>query len=171
MVSQLSPTLEDYLQAILRIEREKHFARVRDISDALSVAKSAVTNALRRLSEKDLVNYRAYEPVTLSTAGRRRAEKILLRHRIIVHFLENILGLEPNRAEPVACGMEHAIDRDALERFTCFLAFVGHRREEGQSWLDEFQCFINEGAGEQTCEQCIEEYLRKLRTNSAEKKT
>jgi DtxR family Mn-dependent transcriptional regulator len=159
MSEELSATMEDYLETIFRIEEQKHFARVRDISAALEVAKSAATSALQRLSEKGLVNYEPYEPVTLSAEGRQRAGRIVLRHRVIEDFLESVLGLEAGRANSIACGMEHAIDRDALDRFVCFLAFVGRRRAGGESWLEEFRRFIREGTAEETCEECMQQYL------------
>jgi len=160
MAEGLSATLENYLETIFRLEEEKGFARVRDISSALDVAKSAVTTALQSLSEKGLVKYEPYEPVTLSGEGRQKASRVVLRHRVMEDFLRNVLGLEAERADSIACGMEHAIDRDALDRFVCFLAFVGRRREEGESWLDEFRRFISEGTAEQTCEECMQQYLQ-----------
>ena len=83
----------------------------------------------------------------------------MLRHRAIEDFLRNVLGLEAERANSIACGMEHAIDRDALDRFVCFLAFVAGRREEGESWLEESRQFIREGTAEQTCEECMQQHL------------
>lgn len=162
MAQQLSATLEDYLQAIFQIEQEKGFARARDISAALDVAKSAVTSALQSLSEKGLVKYEPYEPVTLSAEGREKAARIALRHRVIKDFLRRVLDLETERADSTACGMEHAIDRDALDRFVCFLAFVGRRREKGQSWLEDFRSFVKKGADGQTCQECIKEYLQSV---------
>ncbi len=159
MAAELTATLEDYLETIFRLEQEKHFARVRDISASLDVAKSAVTTALQSLSAKGLVNYEPYEPATLSPEGRRRAERIALRHRVIEDFLESVLGLPEERADSIACGVEHAIDRDALDRFVCFLAFVGKRRGEGESWLEEFRRFIREGTAEETCQECVQQYL------------
>ena len=165
MTQQLSATLEDYLQAILHLEQEKRFARVRDISEALSVAKSAVTAALQSLSDKALVNYIPYEPVTLTAKGMEKAKAIALRHRIMGDFLQHILGLDRDGAESIACGMEHAIDKEALRRFICFLAFIGQRDEKGQSWLDEFRHFISEGADGQTCKECIKQYLGGMDTD------
>ena len=159
MAGQLTSRLEDYLEAILHIEQGKRFAQVRDISQALSVAKSAVTSALHSLSDMALVNYEPYEPVTLTRKGLKKAKAIAVRHRIIKDFLGNILGLDPDRADSIACGMEHGVDREALQRFVCFLAFVGQRAEGGRSWLDEFRGFISEGADGQTCEECIKQYL------------
>lgn len=166
MTGQLTSRLEDYLEAILHIEQGKRFARVRDISGVLSVAKSAVTAALRTLSDMELVNYEPYEPVTLTRKGTEKAKAIALRHRIIKDFLESILGLATDRAESIACGMEHGIDREALERFVCFLAFIGQRGETGQSWMDEFRCFISKGADGQTCRECIEAYLQRIKADA-----
>jgi len=56
-MTTISPVLEDYLEVVLRFQREKHFARVSDISKAMEVGKSAVTAALKSLSGKGLVNY------------------------------------------------------------------------------------------------------------------
>lgn len=162
MPDRLSATLENYLETIFVIEQERGFARVRDISAGLDVAKSAVTTALQSLSEKGLVNYEPYEPVTLSAEGRRKAARIVLRHRVLEDFLRTVLDLEPERADSTACGMEHAIDRDALDRFVCFLAFVGKRREEGESWLEEFRRFVQEGTAEKTCEECMQQYLQSV---------
>ncbi|NLW50593.1 MAG: metal-dependent transcriptional regulator [Candidatus Brocadiaceae bacterium] len=160
LTGQLSAALEDYLEAIYRLEREKRFARVRDISAMVNVAKSAVTTALQSLSDKGLVNYEPYEPVTLSPEGRERAGRILLRHRVIRDFLEGVLGLEAERSDSMACRMEHAIDRETLDRLVCFLAFVGRRRDEGDSWLEEFRRFARGGSERQACELCIRQYLQ-----------
>ena len=169
MTQQLSATLEDYLEAIFHLEQRKHFARVRDISEALSVAKSAVTAALRSLSEMALVNYEPYEPVTLTATGMEKARAIALRHRIMGDFLQHVLGLNADRAESIACGMEHAIDTEAMERFVCFLAFIGQRAEKGRNWLEEFRRFISEGADGQTCRECIAEYIERAKSDTYDK--
>ena len=156
----ISPVLEDYLEVVLRFQREKHFARVSDISKAMEVGKSAVTAALKSLSEKGLVNYQSYEPVTLSKEGLQMAEQILLRRRIIKDFLEKVLDVEKNRAESTACKMEHTVDKEVLDRFVCFLAFIFRTRRKGKTWREEFVQFIKKGIGSLSCKQCIDEYLK-----------
>ena len=163
MTKKLSATLEDYLGVVLRFQREKRFARVSDIASTLGVAKSAVTAALQSLSSKALINYQPYEPVTLTTEGEQQAEKILVRHRIILDFLQNVLAIDPNGAESIACEMEHAINAAALEKFVCFLAFISTRSGKGNTWLKEFQRFTKSGAEGRTCKECIKEYLHKTR--------
>ncbi len=165
MAKKLSATLEGYLRMVLQFQRQKRFARVSDISSTLGVAKSAVTVALQSLSSKGLLNYQPYEPVTLTEEGEQRAEEILLRHWIILDFLLNVLVIETKQAESIACEMEHAINAPALEKFVCFLTFIGMRPAKGKTWLKEFQDFTISGAKGHTCKECIKEYLRNVRSD------
>lgn len=168
MSKRLSATLEDYLGSILRFQREKHFARVSDIASQIGVAKSAVTAALQKLSAEKLINYQPYEPVTLTSSGQKKAEDILLRHRVIFDFLRDVLGVESEHAESVACDMEHAIDRLTLEKFVCFLAFIATRPADRASWLHEFQDFAKDGNEGQTCRECMQKYVKNLRSDLSE---
>jgi DtxR family Mn-dependent transcriptional regulator len=56
MEEELSAKLEDYLEAIYGIEREKRVARPRDICKDQNVAGSTATAALQSLAEKRLIN-------------------------------------------------------------------------------------------------------------------
>jgi len=162
MGQELSSTVEDYLEAIFRIEQKKHFARVRDIAETLGVAKSTATAALKTLHGKGLINYKPYEPATLSPRGRESAERIVLRHRILKRFLQHVLDIKPQRADSVACRMEHAIDSEALEQFVCFLAFIKQYGPEEMNWLQQFRHFVKEGADGKACRECIETYINEL---------
>jgi len=155
--------MEDYLRVVFQFQREKGFARVSDISSTLGVAKSAVTAALQNLFSKGLLNYQAYEPVTLTIEGEKRAKEIQVRHQIILDFLQDVLSIQSQEAESIACGVEHAINPPALEKFVCFLAFIGTRSSKNKTWLNEFQRFTKSGAEGRTCRDCIQEYLRKAR--------
>ena len=166
MGKQLTATLEDYLEAIYQIESEKKVARVRDISSALDVAKSTVVAALRSLADKELVNYEPYKVITLTAPGRDKASAIVVRHQIIRGFLQNVLGFEPDQADSIACGMEHSIDREALGRFVCFLAFIADNPPKGPEWLDEFKRFCREGPEGETCKDRIEQYMKTLQTET-----
>mgnify|MGYP001024928742 CR=1 FL=1 len=162
MAVELSRTLEDYLEAIYRIEQQKRVARPRDICEAQGVAGSTVTAALKSLADKALVNYEPYGLVTLTQKGRERAERLAVRNRIIRGFLEEILDLTPQQAESTACGMEHAVDERVLQRFVCFLAFMRRHCREGARCLEKFREFVARGAQDRSCRQCIEEYMEEL---------
>jgi len=162
MDEELTPALEDYLQAIYRIEREQKVARPKDISKAQNVASSTVTAALQSLAEKGMINYEPYELITLTAGGREKAERLATRHRIVRDFLKEILGLEAREAGTTACEMEHAVGRQTLDRFVCFLAFIRRHSPAGVNWLDDFRRFIQKGADGQSCEECVKEYMKTL---------
>ncbi len=162
MTEELTPTLQDYLATIRELQNEKRFARVRDIAQRLGVVKSAVSTALGSLSEKGLVYYEPYEPVTLTESGAELAEKLFFRYRILQNFLHNVLDLDSEKASKVAHEMDHTVDDEALDRFTCFLAFLGTEENSGRSWLNHFRKFMSEGAEGKSCRQCIEQYLQQL---------
>jgi len=159
----LSSTLEDYLEAIYRIEADKRVARPRDICKAQGVAASTVTAALQSLAGKGLVNYEPYELVTLTEEGKARAERLVMRHLIIRDFLEKILGLAPEQADATACGMEHAVQPEALDRLVCFLAFMRSHSAEGGRCLEDFQTFVKERDQGRGCKECVAKYMEEVR--------
>jgi DtxR family Mn-dependent transcriptional regulator len=171
MEQKLSSTLEDYLVAVYRLEGEKRVARPRDIGRLQNVAKSTVTAALKSLAEKRLVNYQPYDPITLTPLGRRKAEWLAVRNRILRNFLESVLALDPELAETTACGMEHAVDEEAMERFVCFLAFLQQYAPSGRKWLKEFHAFAREGGRSLKCRRCVEKYRKALQKESFKDRT
>ncbi len=158
MAAELTSTLEDYLETIYQLEEQKRVARPRDISESQGVARSTVTAALQSLSEKGLINYEPYELITLTEEGRAQAKMLNNRHLIIHDFLENILGLDSETAEETACGMEHAVGEEALERFTCFIAFMKRCSSGGTQCLEQFRDFVEASSDEQQCGDWVERY-------------
>ena len=112
----VTATMEDYLEAILRVSENSGHARSRDIAEELGVHRSTVTSALRGLAEKGLVNYTPYRAVTLTQRGRQIAERIGLSHEQIETFLRDVLLVPKRVARENACRMEHVVDRTVLQR-------------------------------------------------------
>ena len=164
MDKELSSTLEDYLEAIFRLESKKRAARVRDIAHEVGVSKSTVNAALKSLAGKKLIDYEPYELITLTPQGRSKAAAIVLNHYIISRFLQDVLGLGLQRAERMACEFEHAVDQEAIERFGCFLAFVEKSSADGTDLLDQFKRFIEEGSEARICREIFREYRKRIAT-------
>ena len=137
----LSAALEVYLRVMARIQAQKGAARVRDMAAALAVHKSTVTGALRSLADKGLVRYAPYEIATLTPAGRRAAEDLTYRHVVIRSFLADVLSVPPAAAERNACRMEHALDKDVLERLGAFAEFVKHCPHCGRERVEAFRAY------------------------------
>ncbi|HEY8444352.1 MAG TPA: metal-dependent transcriptional regulator [Clostridia bacterium] len=113
---KISPSLEDYLEAIYNLRRLNSSVRVTDIAIELGIAKPSVNNAISLLKEKGFVNQERYGLVELTEAGEKRAEYILSKHTNIKAFLMKVLGVDEVTAEVEACKIEHVISDDTVSR-------------------------------------------------------
>lgn len=140
--SQLSASLEDYLEVIFNLASEANVARSKDIAKRLAVSKSSVTGALRVLKKKGLANYEPYDYVTLTDAGRAAAEQIVRKHNVLKSFFENVLGVETDVAQQAACRAEHTLGPEIITKLLSFIEFVTQNNKNGYYLVDEFQQFF-----------------------------
>jgi DtxR family Mn-dependent transcriptional regulator len=122
----LSASLEDYLEAILLLERSSRVARVSEIAEKLGVSRPSVTGALKSLSSRRLVVHAPYGHVTLTAEGARIAAEVERRHLAIRDFLTGVLGIPGDRAETTACKMEHVLEPEILAYFVDYAERRGH---------------------------------------------
>jgi len=155
---KLSPSLEDYLEAVLILVRRGRVARVKDIAAHLGVGKSSVTGALKMLAKRELINYKPYQFITLTEHGLELAEEVSARHALLREFLCDVLGLDEEVAEANACRMEHAVDADLLDRLGKFSVFVRDCPRAGESWVRAFvdRCGLGD-VDAKTCTKCAAE--------------
>ena len=132
--ARLSESLEDYLEAIMHIEDEKRAARPKDIARSLGVSPPSVTAALQSLAARGLANYRPYDLVTLTPRGRRLARDVIRRHEGLRRFFVDILQIDGEEADRVACGMEHAVPPDVMDRLLSFIDFIVESPHGGLTW-------------------------------------
>lgn len=153
----ISPAMEDYLEAILRLSREGGVARARDIASSLGVKRSSVTGALRHLAEMKLVNYRPYELITLTAKGRGAARRVTSRHEVLARFFREVLGVPAPTADADACRIEHGFSRETIDRLTVFMKFLEECPRAGAAWLGRFRGRCGDIPDARTCLECIDE--------------
>lgn len=143
--TELSHSAEDYLEAIYNLLVRHETARVKDIARELNVKMPSVTGALRSLAAKGLVKHQPYESVELTEEGLNLARSIAHRHSAVKEFLMSVLGLNEPDAEHEACGIEHAIHPDTLDKL---LKFVDYARSCGEKplHLDAFRQHLKIGS-------------------------
>ena len=143
-ISNLSPSLEDYLEIILQLTQEKGEARVKDIAQRKAVRMASVTGALRRLAKEGFIDYQARELVSLTDSGRELARRVLRRHEFISRFLNEILGVSPDTAVRDACAIEHVISLESLDRLAGFTEFIKACPLVGDGLVEKFlHCYDN----------------------------
>ena len=107
--------MEDYLEVIYELLKEKGYVKSKDISRILNVKASTVTIMLKALAEKKLINYEKYGGITLTEEGIKKAEEISRKHKIIIYFLL-LLGIDEKQANLEAEGIEHIISDETLRK-------------------------------------------------------
>ncbi len=137
--TQLSASLEDYLEAIFLIIQEDGEARSKRIKECLQVSGPSVTEALQLLAEKGLVNYAPYESITLTPQGESVARDVLHRHETLRDFFIDVLGVDPKIADEGACKMEHATSANIIDRMVKYTKYL--KIECKGRGCDKVNCF------------------------------
>jgi DtxR family Mn-dependent transcriptional regulator len=110
-----SEVVSHYLEAIYYVWTEGEPLRSARLADWLSVSRPTVTVALRRMTRDGMVRLNARKEVELTAKGRRLAEAIVRRHRIMERWLTDGLGLDWVTADEEAARLEHAVS-DVVEK-------------------------------------------------------
>jgi len=103
---------EDYLKAILEAESEGESVISATLAHWLSVSAPAVTMAMRRLKRDGLVRVGTDGRVGLTSAGRKIARRLALRHHLIERMLAEMFGMEWYKVHDEAERLEHAVSPD-----------------------------------------------------------
>ncbi len=130
----LTSKQEDYLEAIFLLEKQNGAARARDIAEALGVSRPAVTSTLRTLADKELIQYEPYSLVRLTANGQTLAEEVFHRHAVLESFFRDVLHLDQGTAESSACGCEHSVNEEVVNRLGQFLVYLKASGFHEQDW-------------------------------------
>ena len=97
---------EDYLEAILVIQRRRGAVRSIDIANELGFSKPSVSVAMKKLRESGYIEMELDGHIRLLPAGAEIAERIYERHRTLTDFFV-YLGVSEEVASADACKVEH----------------------------------------------------------------
>jgi DtxR family Mn-dependent transcriptional regulator len=147
----LTPTMEDYLEAIYTLSQEKRAVRVKDVAKKLGVKMPTVTSMLKTLSDRGMIDHEKYEYLELTVKGADVATEIDQRHQTLRKFLTNILQIDLDQADEDACKMEHAISPTTLERIIDFMEFIETCPRSGTDWLQLFDEYRKHGPQKDKC--------------------
>ena len=106
---------EDYLEAILMLQKKLGMVRSVDVARHMDVSKPSVCHAVATLRDGGFLTMDEDYSLHLTDVGREVAEKIYERH---CFFTEQLIaaGVDPRIAEADACRMEHVISTESFLR-------------------------------------------------------
>lgn len=115
---------ENYLKAIYHLEQlHKKEVSTNALAEKMETKASSVTDMLKKMAEKNLVNYKKYQGVQLSSLGKETAINIVRKHRLWEVFLVEKLNFSWDEVHEVAEQLEHIQSKKLTAELDKFLGF------------------------------------------------
>jgi DtxR family Mn-dependent transcriptional regulator len=113
---------ENYLKTIYHLTTiSESEVSTNAISEMMETKASSVTDMLRKLSEKSLVNYKKYQGVSLTEKGKLTAKMIVRKHRLWEVFLVDKLDFSWDEVHDIAEQLEHIKSEQLINKLDDFL--------------------------------------------------
>lgn len=113
---------ENYLKAIYHLTSSNDTeVSTNGIAEMMETKASSVTDMLKKLAEKDLVNYKKYQGVSLTENGKSVAKMIVRKHRLWEVFLVEKLNFSWDEVHDIAEQLEHIKSEQLINRLDDFL--------------------------------------------------
>lgn len=112
MVTQ---NIEDYMKVIYKLQSGGRKVTTSELAGELGLRDGSVTEMLKKLAERKLIEYAPYRGVRLTEAGLQLALKTVRRHRLWEMFLVRFLAYSWDEVHDEAELLEHVTSNE-LER-------------------------------------------------------
>ncbi|NNC95744.1 MAG: metal-dependent transcriptional regulator [Chitinophagales bacterium] len=118
----MTTTEENYIKAIFTLSgRERKLVNTNSIATKLQTSAASVTDMLKRLAEKKLIQYEKYKGVKLSKTGEKTALSLIRKHRLWEVFLVDKLNFQWDEVHDIAEQLEHIKSKKLVERLNDYL--------------------------------------------------
>lgn len=113
---------ENYLKTIYHLTTVLDSeASTNAIAERIETKASSVTDMLKKLAEKGLINYKKYKGVSLTETGRLAAKMIVRKHRLWEVFLVEKLDFSWDEVHDIAEQLEHIQSDKLIDKLDDFL--------------------------------------------------
>lgn len=113
---------ENYLKSIYHLTTSIDIeVSTNAIAEMMETKASSVTDMLKKLADKDLVNYKKYQGVSLTDAGKLSAKMIVRKHRLWEVFLVEKLDFSWDEVHDIAEQLEHIKSEKLINKLDDFL--------------------------------------------------
>jgi DtxR family transcriptional regulator, Mn-dependent transcriptional regulator len=107
--SHFAESVEEYLEAVYRLEREGPGVTTSGLASSLGVAPASVSGMLKKLAKDGYLEHISRGEVKLTEKGLAVGVRVLRRHRLAERLLTDVLGMPWDQVHDEACMLEHAI--------------------------------------------------------------
>ncbi|MGZ5244709.1 MAG: metal-dependent transcriptional regulator [Bacteroidia bacterium] len=120
----LSSTEENYIKCIYKLQQQADGGvSTNAIAASINIAAASVTDMLKRLAEKGLLDYIRYKGVSLTQKGEETARMLVRKHRLWEVFLADKLQMRWDEVHDIAEQLEHIQSPLLVQRLDEYLGF------------------------------------------------
>lgn len=120
----LSLAEENYLKAVFHLsDNGKQNVSTNDLADAMQTKPASVSDMIRKLAAKELLEHVKYRGVYITASGRKEALKVIRKHRLWEVFLVDKLHFNWDEVHEVAEQLEHIQSPLLVEQLDKFLGY------------------------------------------------
>lgn len=124
----ISFTEENYLKAIYHLSQGGQKAVLtNELAEAMQTKAASVTDMVKKLSAKELIQYEKYYGVKITAHGKQQALQIIRKHRLWETFLVEKLGFAWDEVHEVAEQLEHIQSPRLINKLD---EFLGHPKAD-----------------------------------------
>jgi Mn-dependent DtxR family transcriptional regulator len=110
---QVGETIENYLETIYILLQKNEVVRSIDVVNEMGLSKPSISNMMKQLREKDLVDMDSSGHISLTRTGLAVARTVYERHVLLTEALIRI-GVSPKTAREDACKIEHVLSPETF---------------------------------------------------------
>ncbi|NCD68920.1 metal-dependent transcriptional regulator [Mucilaginibacter agri] len=119
-------TEENYLKTIYKLSEGSAPVSTNQLAAILNTKAASVTDMLKKLSEKKLIDYTRYYGVTLTEVGKKIAVDVVRRHRLWEYFLVEKLNFKWDEVHDMAEELEHISSTELVDRLDQFMDYPAY---------------------------------------------
>ena len=114
---------ENYIKTIFHLQETEGTVTTNLLAEKLHTKPASVTDMMKKLNTKKLLNYRPYYGFSLSAEGKKIALGIIRRHRLWEYFLSEKLNFGWDEVHQLAEELEHVSSKKLIDRLDEYLGF------------------------------------------------
>lgn len=118
-----STSEENYIKAIFHLQGNTDNVTTNELANELKTKPASVTDMMKKLKTKKLLNYQPYQGFRLNNEGTKVALGIIRRHRLWEYFLAEKLKFTWDEVHEVAEDLEHVSNKKLIDKLDEYLGF------------------------------------------------
>lgn len=118
-----STSEENYLKTIFHLQTKDDNVTTNELAERLQAKPASITDMMKKLKTRRLVNYQPYKGFRLTPEGKKIALNIIRRHRLWEYFLSEKLKFNWDEVHEVAEQLEHVSSKKLIDKLDEYLDY------------------------------------------------